>query len=329
MISKIFKILLFIFIFIIGAGASAYLTLTLIIKSEKTVVVPSLKGKEVVYALEMLSDLGLNTRIKSSRYSADIPTHYVIAQEPAPGSEIKQGRNVRLVISKGPLAMATPQLTGLQLRQALIVLEESGLCPGTRARSQHAVLRPETIIAQSPPPGVVINREACVDLLVSSGPYQEAFVMSSLSAVPVEDAILKIEADRLKLGNLTTAAARGLPPNTVAGQTPPAGYRVVAGQLVHLSVNRRHDGSGQAGNTARPRTWFLRHQTGPGLLNKHVTVRIKSKIFSYDLYDDFMPPASEITFLIPRFENITVMLYEDGELLKTIFPGSPLTETER
>lgn len=321
MISKILKILFFIVIFIAGAGTSAYLTLTWIIKSEATVVVPALKGKEVVYALQVLSDLGLNTRIKSSRYSADIPTRHVIAQDPSPGSEIKQGRNVRLVISKGQRALPIPQLTGLPLRQALLVLEENGLCPGTRARSKHADLQPDIIIAQSPSPGVIINRDVCVDLLISSGPYQDAFVMSNLTTLPVDDAILKIEAGNLKLGNITTAAARGLTPNAVAGQTPLAGHRVVAGQRVHLSVNRIRDGGGQSGKTVRPQTWFLRHQTGSGFLNKHITIRMSSRIFSYDLYDDFMPPASELIFLIPRFENVAVMLYEDGELIKTIFPG--------
>ncbi|MCG2757790.1 MAG: PASTA domain-containing protein, partial [Desulfobacteraceae bacterium] len=69
---------------------SAYLTLTFIIKSENKVVVPDLVGKDVVLILEMLSDLGLNTKIKGSEYSDNVPKNHVIFQEPEPGSEIKK-----------------------------------------------------------------------------------------------------------------------------------------------------------------------------------------------------------------------------------------------
>ena len=74
MISRILKSAAFVLIFIIVVGASAYLTLTLIVKSEDTVVVPDLMGKEVVYALELLSDLGLNTKVEGSGKGGKVAT---------------------------------------------------------------------------------------------------------------------------------------------------------------------------------------------------------------------------------------------------------------
>ena len=85
MIPRIFKIAALFFIFILVVGASAYLTLTLIVKSEDTEVVPDLVGKDVVYALELLSDLGLNTKVEGSEYSIKVSKNSVIFQEPAPG----------------------------------------------------------------------------------------------------------------------------------------------------------------------------------------------------------------------------------------------------
>ena len=61
----------------LAAGVSAYFTLTLIIKSEDTVIVPELIGKDVVYALEFLTDLELNTKVKGSEYSENIPKNNV------------------------------------------------------------------------------------------------------------------------------------------------------------------------------------------------------------------------------------------------------------
>ena len=69
MISRALKIAILLFAFILIVGASAYLTLTMIIKSEDTVIVPDLAGKNVVYTLELLTDLGLNTKVEGSEYS--------------------------------------------------------------------------------------------------------------------------------------------------------------------------------------------------------------------------------------------------------------------
>lgn len=328
MIIKFLKLVVLLAVFVIAAGASAYLAVTLIVKAEETVVVPALKDKEVVYALQILSDLGLNTRIKTSQFSATIPANHIIDQEPAPGAEIKKGRSVKLVISRGQLSVTTPQLAGLPLSQALILLEENGLCPGTRAHARHPGLGADRIIAQSPSPGIGINRDECVDLLISLGPPEDAFVMADLTTLPVDDAILKIEADSLILGDIATATTHAVPMDTVAHQAPRAGYQVVTGHVVNLGVNRvRTATAGRNGYSARPNAWLFRYRTGSGFLNRHLKVRINSKLFSYDVFDDFLPPTGELLFLIPHFENITVMLYEDGELMKTIFPGSRTTDT--
>ena len=151
--------------------------------------------------------------------------------------------------------------------------------------------------------------------------------MADLTTLPVDEAILKIEEDKLKLGNITEAAAIDFPLNTVASQTPPAGYRVVTGQVVHLGVNRTRSTS-QDADTGKRKSWYFRYRAGDGFLNRHVRVRISSRMLSYDLFDDFIAPAEDLVFLIPRFENITVMLYVDGELIKTIFPGSHLPDSK-
>ncbi len=135
MISKIFKIVSLFIAFIIIAGLSAYVTLTLIIKSEDTVVVPNLVEKDVVYALEILSDLGLNTRVRGSEYSVHTPKNRILFQEPEPGAEIKKGRDVKIIISKGAKSIWVPNLKGVSIQQARIILEENGLCLGALTRT--------------------------------------------------------------------------------------------------------------------------------------------------------------------------------------------------
>ena len=124
MITRIAKITALCLAFIVVAGISAYLTLTFLIKSEDKVVVPDFIGKDVVYVLEYLTGLGLNTKVKGSEYSLDVPKNHVIFQQPEPGAEIKKGRDVRIIISKGAKTILMPNLTGLSLLQARIIFEE-------------------------------------------------------------------------------------------------------------------------------------------------------------------------------------------------------------
>ncbi|MBW2195361.1 MAG: PASTA domain-containing protein, partial [Deltaproteobacteria bacterium] len=85
---RFFKIGAFFSLFGIIVAVAAYATLKLIVKSEDVVIVPDLVGKDVVYSLELLTDLGLNTKVSAYEYNADIPKNHVTYQEPGPGAEI-------------------------------------------------------------------------------------------------------------------------------------------------------------------------------------------------------------------------------------------------
>ena len=76
MISRITRIGGMAAAFIIIAGVSAYLTLTFMIKQRNTVIVPDLVGKDVVDVLFLLTDLGLNTKVRGAEYRTDIPVNH-------------------------------------------------------------------------------------------------------------------------------------------------------------------------------------------------------------------------------------------------------------
>ena len=137
MFSKVTKIIFLMIALIILSGLSAYLTINLIIKSEDTVIVPDLIGKDVVFVLEQLTDLGLNTKVRGSEYSETIPKNHIIFQDPDADSEIKKGRDVKIILSRGTQSILMPNLVGLPERQASIILEENGLCRGTASRVYH------------------------------------------------------------------------------------------------------------------------------------------------------------------------------------------------
>ena len=316
MIAKISKIAALGFVFVCVAGISAYLSLTLIIKSEDTVIVPDLEGKDVVYALELLTELDLNTKVKGSEYTTDIPKNHVVFQEPRPGSEIKKGRDVKITISKGPRTVSMPNLFALSVQQANIILDENDMCQGELSRTYSQKVEKDGIMAQVPPPGTIINRGACVDLLVSLGHRPRAFKMPDLAGLTLEDALQSLEKASLIIGELKSAYQKNKPRNIIVEQEPESGHRVIIGSTVSLLINRepKKERSGKYGQTTGS---LFSYRLESGFLNRRIRVSLNSAGFTNDLFDDFVKAGEEIWLLIPRDKEATLFLYENDKLIKT------------
>jgi beta-lactam-binding protein with PASTA domain len=317
LITKIAKIVGLALVFIFVAGISAYLSLTLIIKSEDTVIVPDLEGKDVVYALELLTEMELNTKVRGSEYTNDVPKNYVIFQDPQPGAEIKKGRDVKIILSKGPKTLFMPNLLALSIQQANIILEESGICQGELSRTYHSRVEKDHIIAQVPPQGTMISRGECVDILVSMGAQPKAFKMPELIGLTLEDALQSIEKLELVMGEIKSAFQKNRPRNSVVKQSPAPGDRVIALSPVSLLINREPQQKKPGQLHEQYGGSLFSYRLDSGFLKSHIRVSINSAGFTNDLFNDFVKAGKEIWLLIPRDHEATVFLYENNRLIKT------------
>jgi serine/threonine-protein kinase len=314
MIRRILKISVFAGAFFFVAGISTYLTLHLIVKSGSGTVVPDLAGEHVVAALELLSDLSLNTRIKGMEYNSDVPIHHVISQSPDPGSEIKPGRDVRITLSKGPETIRMPSITGLSLSQSRIVLDENGLSVGNIARIYDEHAYDEEVLSQVPASGRIIHRDSPVDLLVSIGARPGEFIMPNLTGLSVQDAVKRIENMNLTLGHLDTLFHPDAPMNRIVEQSPASGYRVSERDTISLSINRKK-GSETGLSDLQSGLKLMRYTTPPGFLNRHVRLRLNAYDISTDVMDSFVRSGTDLWFLIPTQPATSAFLYVDDILV--------------
>jgi len=317
MISRALKITILFFVFILVAGASAYLTLTMIIKNEDTVIVPDLAGKNIVYVLELLTDFGLNTKIEGSEYNTEMPKNNVIFQDPEPGSEIKKGRDVRIIISKGPKSILMPNLEKLPVQQARIILEENSLCQGQISSTYNNRMKKDSVIAQVPSASAMITRNECVNLLVSLGIRPQAYKMPDLEGRSLDGAIPLIESSNLILGKIKSVFHKDKPLNTIIAQEPLSGYSVTEGGAVDLVINRKPGEKGHGYLAGSPGGSFFRYRVSDGFLKRHIRVVLNSFGVSNTIFDEFIQPGKEIWLIIPNNNYTTVFLYEDDKLIKT------------
>ena len=316
MIGRLFRISILLSIFAGIAGVSTYLTLTLFFVTSDRVVVPDLTGKHLVSALELLSNLSLNTKVSRSEYNNDVPRHHVILQEPTAGMEIKKGRDIRLVLSKGSLSLLTPNLKRLSIQQARILLEENGLCSGDVAVTYSSQFKNDVVMAQFPGAGTSIGRDRCVNLLISGGMRPRDLAMPNLSGLLFEEAILEIDTFKLRLGAITTTNNHLSRPNTVVSQKPAAGRRVEENDVVNLVINRVPGEKGLAFPTA-PKLQLFSYRLEEGFLNSHIKLQLNTFGGAFDLFDDFVKPGEQIWCFIPDSENTSLLLFRDEELVVT------------
>ncbi len=314
MIAKILKIAALGAAFLLVAGASTYLTLTFIIKSEDTVIVPDLVGKDVVSALELLTDLQLNTKVNGSEYSQQYPKNHVTFQEPEPGSEIKKDRDVRIIISKGTRHILMPKLIALSQQQARMIMEENGISRGHLSRTFSADVEKDHIMVQVPAAGAMIPRGALVNLLVSMGPRLAELKMPDLSGLPLDTAVFRIEKTHLALGAIQSQFHKHKPRNIIIRQEPLAGYRVIENSPVHLIINRPPGKSTQGGLHRPLYGSLLQHDIKYGFLKKRVRMELETPDSSTDIFDDYVKAGEQLWILIPRDQDAAVFIFEDDEL---------------
>jgi serine/threonine-protein kinase len=318
MILRAAKYSIFLILFLCVTGVSAYLTLTYLIKSEDRVIVPDLVGRDVVYALEILTDLGLNIKVKGSEYSSDIAKNHVIFQEPGPGEEIKAGRDVRILLSKGTLTLLMPDLTGLSLRRGRLSIQENGLCEGRVSLTHHqGSFNRDDIISQTPESGQWVHRGSCVDLLVSLGKLRDAYRLDNLRGLSLDEAVYIIEKSNLVVGNIKYAFDRTQPEHTIIDHDPKYGYRVLERDSVDLVVNRNPTRTQKTASTNGSLQGVFSYRLEPGFFKKRVQVRLDLGGVISEIYDDLLVPGSELWLVIPSHARTTLFCYVDGELTKS------------
>ena len=94
-------------------------------RGRQPIDVPDLTGQDATGAARRLSGLGLKVDATQQQNSDTVAKGKVISQSPRDGTAFR-GDTVKLVVSKGPVLVAVPDVVGQQLQQARGTLEAQG-----------------------------------------------------------------------------------------------------------------------------------------------------------------------------------------------------------
>ncbi|HUZ95150.1 MAG TPA: PASTA domain-containing protein [Edaphobacter sp.] len=263
-INRFFNILLGAMAMLAVALISAFLTMRLAIHGRE-VEVPNLSGLTIAEASQAASSQGLNLNVENRFYSNDVAPGHILAQSPTSGATVRREWTVRVTESLGPQKVSVPNLIGQTERPASILMRRLTLDMGTVAQlpvdAENGV-----VLAQTPTPNASGIDRPRVSLLLSApqDPDATAYVMPSLTGLTLASAVARAAAAGVHIASIEDVnlpappvptaptapaipAASGAPvaavpataavqPGTVVDQSPLAGYRVVKGDAVHITL---------------------------------------------------------------------------------------------
>jgi len=197
--------------------------------------VPDIVGLSEREAERALGGGDLRLSKISEQWSPDVPRGYVSRQDPEPGSVVKRGRRISVVVSLGAQGTTVPVVDGESVRRAEIMIEGAGLSRGRLAQVYTDEVPRDMVVASDPPGETVVERETMVTLLVSLGPLPREYVLPDLTGGEVVTVARALRDEGFVV--TTREGGRGQRTGYVAAQEPPPGSRVAPRDSILLYAN--------------------------------------------------------------------------------------------
>ena len=315
-IAAAFK-LLALFAAVIAAGVvSAVIVMRLGMQAKEDVKTPAIEGNEVVMALEKINRAGLNLKITSLAYDAERPRNTIVSQDPKAGTAIKEGRDVRVIVSRGPREFDMPALIGLTRRQAANMLAERGLTIGASYKIR-AAADEGNIVAQYPSAGSHVTDLDQVEALVSAGRPAEPELMPGVKGMQLEAAKHELQKAGFRPGAIVFVESAEGGGGAVIAQNPAEGTPAEAGSEVALTVVKRPKDPDKPG-TYTLYTMVLPANVQPGT----VKVLQETKNGQKEIYNRAHKGGDTVSTLVEIAGPTTVRLYMNDQLLE-VKPFTP------
>jgi eukaryotic-like serine/threonine-protein kinase len=141
-----------------------------IFRAPRDIMVPPVLQLSQVDAEGRLKAVGLPMVVERQEYDEKNPAGTVLRVIPPGGTSVKEGRPVRVWISKGPAPIEVPDVTGKPLKNARGEIRSLGLVVGGIADEFNETVEKGEVISQKPRAGESVPRRTAVSLVVSKGP---------------------------------------------------------------------------------------------------------------------------------------------------------------
>lgn len=228
MFKNLFRLALYFLGFVALGAAAAFLVFKLA-GFDESVTVPSLTGKSMSEAGDILAERGLSLEIGGEGYDEKIPQDHIVSQDILPDSEVKKGSSIIVVVSRGKEVYSVPYFEGMYLKDVKFTLKKLNMEIGKITKIHSDTVKKGRVITQRPLPGHFSDNK--VNLVVSLGPYDVFYKCPSFIDMTLSEA--KGLAEQLGIELIKRETGR-----VIIFQKPEAGASVKKGDSVEVTLGR-------------------------------------------------------------------------------------------
>jgi len=231
---------------IIFVGIIAISVFFYAVHGEEQTMVPDVTGKELTDALLELQVKELYPRLQLRYSQTSRDKGLILEQEPKPGTIVKAGRRIRIVVSRGVIVNKMENFVSRnidEVRMDLITLQSvAGGLPLLSIKEpimyDFSSENPGVILAQKPEPGTDISGPIAIEFVVSKGRENLTFTVPQLTGLTLSKALETISGTGFNFQFAIKDRAEGEKGETVTEQVPAASSTVSINNPVQLTVTR-------------------------------------------------------------------------------------------
>jgi len=213
--------------------------------AEQTMV-PDVTGKELTEALLELQVKELYPRLQLRYSQTSRDKGFILEQEPKPGTIVKAGRRIRIVVSRGVIVNKVENFLSRnidEVRMDLMTLAAvAGGLPLLSIKEpimyDFSSENPGVILAQKPEAGTDISKPISLEFVVSRGRENLTVTVPQLTGLTLSKALEIISGTGVNFQFVIKEKAEGEKGETITAQVPAASSTISVNTPVQLTATR-------------------------------------------------------------------------------------------
>jgi beta-lactam-binding protein with PASTA domain len=304
-------------IFIVMSAIIGSIVFSFVRKGPPEVTVPKITGEDLVDGLIILQRKRLGAVI-DPRFFSDHAKNTIVEQNPEAGSIVREGKNIRLIVSKGSIISIVEDYTGKTVTyvenrfQEIFSFQQKTLKIGNVAYVASS-FPPGTIMGQYPPANTPIGDVESVDLIVSRGKEVQAFVLAAYVGKNIND-VMELLALRgilvnIVAENVTNPIENGI----IISQDPPEG--AIAGRNDSVTFHVGYLPSEKEKEKLYARV--LNFDMPADAADAAVKIVVKDKVGEREIYKAKNNGGDSLSIPFKSYSGTDVYIFIDDSLFET------------
>lgn len=280
-----------------------------VIHYRRVVMTPDLSGKSVMESLNLLGPSHLGLTKEGEQFDKRYPAGTIVRQNPPPGTMVREGRLIHIMLSQGGETLFVPDLLGQPLRNAQTTLQNVGLSLGEVEHRPSLRFEKDQVMSSDPPSGTVVSKNALVSFVVSDGsPAGDVLLMPDFAGKNVAEARQWASARQIGF-SMREESDLGRAPGEITMQAPAADSPIRPGDTLTVVVNSATSAVGANGSP-------IYFEVPQGSSDRDIKIFVIDETGEHEVFRRAQAPGSRIDLTVQPQGRAKARIFVNGIMVE-------------